>query len=103
MILRDLYHYLNMEAENGLPALYTIWDHDQSVLADSVRFYEVVGQKLGTDDWREIDDCLSGRAKQFGDQADAVKSAHRGFQLGLDILSILPYIGMKTGFFDLKV
>ena len=103
MILRDLYHYLNMESENGLPALYAIWDHDQSVLADSISFYEVVGQKLGTDDWREIDDCLSGTAKQFGDQADAVKSAHRGFQLGLDILSILPYIGMKTGFFDLKV
>tara|TARA_B100001971_G_scaffold210236_1_gene235304 strand:+ start:820 stop:3651 length:2832 start_codon:yes stop_codon:yes gene_type:complete len=103
LVLRDLYRYLNMDDGNDLPALYSIWDHDQRLLENAVEFYDGVRQRLGTDDWIQIDACLKGDAKQFSGQEDEVRAAHRGHQLGLEILSVLPYVGFKTGFYELKV
>ena len=102
-VLSDLYHYLNMEAGNGGPALYVIWDHDQVLLQDAIDFYDVVQQTTGNDNWIEVQACLSGEAAIFGSRAAEVRAAHKGFQLGLEILTMLPYIGMQTGFFDLSV
>ena len=102
-LLQALYHFLNMEADNGRPALYTIWDHDQVLLKDALDFYAAVDETLGSPGWAEVDACLSGTARQFKGQAQAVRAAHAGYQLGMEILGILPYIGMKTGFFKLKV
>lgn len=102
-LLQSLYHFLNMEADNGRPALYTIWDHDQVLLQDALDFYATVDETLGSPGWKEVDTCLSGSARQFKDQAESVRAAHAGYQLGVEILGILPYIGMKTGFFELRV
>ncbi len=103
LVLRDLYRYLNMDDGNDLPALYSIWDHDQLLLQNAVDFYDGVHQRLGTDDWVQVDACLKGDAKQFSAQEEEVKAAHLGHQLGLEILSVLPYIGLKTRFYELKV
>jgi acetyl/propionyl-CoA carboxylase alpha subunit len=105
-VLRDLYHYLNMEAEAELPALYAIWDHDQQLLQDAVDFYSTVQEKTGVTDWLDVCAIIDGDIdgdSAFGDAAESVQAAHAGFQLGLEILSILPYIGFKSGFFDFRV
>ncbi len=103
LVLRDLYHYLNMDGGNGLPALYSIWDHDRRLLEDATAFYDAVYQRLGTDNWAEVNACLKGDAKQFSGQAEEVKAAHRGHQLGLEILNVLPFIAIKTSFYELCV
>ena len=104
-VLADLYHYLNMDAREGLPALYAIWDHDDELLQDALAFYDSLETALGTSDWNALTKALSGKKGKDAlreQHAEAV-SAHEGFQLGLDILSILPYVGARAGFFELKV
>ncbi len=102
-VLRNLYHYLNMDDASGQPALYVIWDHDQELLGDALDFYETVYERLGTNDWLKVNGALSNGADAFGDESGAVQAAHLGFQLGMEILSVLPYVGMKSGFLDLVV
>jgi len=104
-VLADLYHYLNMDARDGLPALYAIWDHDDELLQEALDFYDALESKLDISDWKALNRALNTKKGKdlLGDRLAEVQAAHSGFQLGLEILSILPYIGMKSGFFDLKV
>jgi biotin carboxyl carrier protein len=53
----------------------------------------------------EIESAIEGGAPaEFSsDQWVAVKSAHIGFQAGTELISVLPYIAMQTGYFDLSV
>ncbi|MDA0791022.1 MAG: biotin carboxylase [Proteobacteria bacterium] len=103
VVLRDLYHYLNMDDSGGQPALYVIWDHDQELLADALAFYETVCERLDTDDWSEVTAALADGGQAFGADAEAVQAAHQGYQLGMEILAVLPYVGKKSGFLDLVV
>ncbi len=41
-VLADLYHYLNMDARDDLPALYAIWGHDDELLTEAVAFYDTL-------------------------------------------------------------
>jgi acetyl/propionyl-CoA carboxylase alpha subunit len=104
-ILSELYHYLNMDARDDTPALYAIWDHDQKLLQDALNFYEQLEALMGCSDWLEINERLSSDGAQalLGDHLDGARAAHAGFQLGMDILLILPYIGLESGFYGLRV
>lgn len=104
-VLAELYRYLNMDARDGLPALYAIWDHDDELLQEALGFYDSLEAELGISDWQALDKALKGKKGKdvFGARLTDIQAAHHGFQLGLEILSILPYIGRKTGFFGLKV
>ncbi|MCB1692721.1 MAG: hypothetical protein KDI19_08145 [Pseudomonadales bacterium] len=102
VVLAGLYHYLNMDARDGAPALYAIWDHDQLLLEEGLDFYRELEAKTGESDWLALDRLVrSGGIKS--DQASEIERAHEGFQLGLEILSVLPWIGHRSGFFDLRV
>ncbi len=103
-LLSDLYHYLNMD-DPELPALYTIWDHDRQLLTEALAFYEKLESGLGCSDWLELNDRLASRSlgDTFRDKVDDILAAHAGYQLGMDILKILPWAGMRSGYFDLKV
>jgi acetyl/propionyl-CoA carboxylase alpha subunit len=104
-ILADLYRYLNMDARDGVPALYAIWDHDEELLQEALEFYDGLEAEIGISDWQALEKALKGKRGKdvFGARLADVQAAHLGFQLGLDLLLILPYIGRKTGFFNLKV
>jgi acetyl/propionyl-CoA carboxylase alpha subunit len=104
-VLADLYRYLNMDAREGIPALYAIWDHDDELLSEALDFYDGLEIELGVTDWTALNKALKGKKGKdvFGARLIEVQAAHQGFQLGLDVLSILPYIGKRAGFFDLKV
>ena len=104
-ILANLYRYLNMDARGGVPALYAIWDHDEELLQEALEFYDCLEAEIGISDWQALGKALKGKRGKdvFGARLADVQAAHLGFQLGLDLLLILPYIGSKTGFFNLKV
>lgn len=105
-VLADAYHYLNMDYVEGAPALHQIWDHDNELQQDALAFYAEVEAKTGISDWLKLSKALEGKTNPKGiakkDWA-AVQSAHAGFQAGMEILSILPYLADKTRFFALKV
>ena len=105
-LLADTYHYLNMEAQDKAPASYVIWDHDSEVLHDAVNFYATLDEKLGAPSWDALQILLAGKEPPKGiakkDWVN-VQAAHAGYQAGSDILSLLPYIADKAGFYTLKV
>jgi acetyl/propionyl-CoA carboxylase alpha subunit len=100
-ILANLYRYLNMDARVGVPALYAIWDHDEELLQEALEFYDGLEAEIGISDWQALGKALKGKRGKdvLGARLADVQAAHFGFQLGLDLLLILPYIGRKTGFF----
>ncbi|MFA7554411.1 MAG: biotin/lipoyl-containing protein [Spongiibacteraceae bacterium] len=104
-VLADMYHFLNMDYIAGKPAANMIWSHDNTLLQKGVSFYASLKQRLGLTRFTEIETAVEGSAPNgFTDeQWVAVKSAHAGFQAGMEVLSVLPYIALQTGFFDLSV
>ncbi len=106
LVLSDTYYLLHMDAGVDLPAAHRIWEQDQAVLRDGAAFYATAQERLGISSWPELDDAL--KAKKAPKSFDAetwkqVREAHLGFQLGLELYSLLPLIGHKVGFFDLRV
>jgi biotin carboxyl carrier protein len=101
--LRALYHYLDLEDAPGKPPSQRIWDHDQEILQTGLDFYERVSQLTGVAGWRELCALLEGARDERiagADEArwEACRAAHRGFQLGLDLLLLVPRIGVAAGF-----
>ncbi|MFT5481703.1 MAG: acetyl/propionyl-CoA carboxylase alpha subunit [Halieaceae bacterium] len=105
-LLADTYHYLNMDYVAGEPASSMIWDHDNDLLQTALDFYEELGRRSDIEDWLELTTVLAGDVVPEGLEADdwaAVRSAHLGYQAGVDILALLPFIAEHTDFFELCV
>lgn len=105
-VLSELYRFLDMDYRDGRAATNQIWTHDQALLDKALSFYATFEQKVGENDWDKVKALLeadTAPADISAEQWPAIKSAHAGHQLGLELLSALPYIGVKTGFFELKV
>lgn len=104
-MLADLYHYLHMDYCPGKPAAYMIWDHDHELLEGALAFYKMLGQKLDITDYPQLRAALRGDRPEQIDAAQwqEVIAADAGFQAGMELLSILPYLARSTGFYALKV
>ncbi len=104
-ILAGTYHYLNMEPNEKAPAAYVIWGHDDEILQSALAFYANLEAMLDTSDFKELCTLLNGDAPVGFDteQWARAQAAHAGYQLGTEVLDILPYLASKTGFYDLKV
>lgn len=107
-MLADTYHFLNMDyvAGDKPPAAAMIWDHDNEILQAALAFYDELNNRLSAEDWLET--CSILDTEDVPDGIDAqqwveVRSAHQGFQAGVDILAILPSIAEATGFYELTV
>jgi biotin carboxyl carrier protein len=108
VILDELYHYLNMEHREGRPAQDIIWDHDDKILANALAFYQSLEEYIHTDNFTELTAILAQASAPIDsnlteDQWRAIRSAHIGFQSGIEILAVLPYIAAKTQFYQLSV
>ena len=106
-VLSEAYHFLNMNFNEDSPASSMIWDHDHDVLTQALGFYTELEKLLATDNYAELCKILA-KKKSPVDTLDAqqwlaIQSAHLGYQAGNEILSLLPFIGIQTQFFDLKV
>ena len=105
-LLADCYHFLNMDYVAGNPAASMIWDHDNKILVDALDFYAELNNRIDAKDWIELQSILAGHEPASGFDPDMwlqVRSAHKGFQAGTDILAILPSIAEATKFYKLTV
>jgi acetyl/propionyl-CoA carboxylase alpha subunit len=105
-VLSDAYHYLNMNYEADSPASTMIWDHDHELLQQAIEFYKVLESKTGTQDFAELSQLLEKSKAPKGFDSSSwpqVQAAHRGYQLGNDILLLLAHTAYHSGFFDLRV
>jgi biotin carboxyl carrier protein len=104
--LSELYLYLNLESRPGRGASEMIWDHDQRILSDASEFYAVLGIALGSQDYAAIARALDGTQPAKGLDAErweACRAAHAGFQLGNELLLLIPAIAHAAQFDQVKV
>lgn len=105
-ILADTYRLVNLDGTGG-PAAHRIWDHDRVMLDAALRFYERVAARVSSPmPWPALDATLRDEKPAFGIDADTwakVRAAHAGHQMGLEILSLLPMIAERVGFYDLAL
>jgi len=104
-VLADTYHFLRLDWNDTLPAANMIWDHDHAILSDAEDFYTELGKRFDTDDWAAMSELLAGSAPDAVDVSEwsAIQAAHRGYQVGAEILELLPAMARFTGFYDLDV
>jgi acetyl/propionyl-CoA carboxylase alpha subunit len=105
-VLIDSYYLLYMDAQAELPAAHRIWEQDQEILDEGAAFYAEVERRVGDMAWPELDALLKSKTPPKGfdsKQWSHVREAHLGFQLGTELYGLLPLIGDKVGFFDLRV
>ena len=105
-LLADTYNFLDMNYRQGRPAAEIIWDHDNELLQSGLAFYAELKRRLGLQDWGESQILLAGEKTPGGFSGrlwKQVRAAHAGFQSGLDILAVLPFIAETTGFYELDI
>jgi acetyl/propionyl-CoA carboxylase alpha subunit len=106
LLLADTYRLLHMEASIDAPAAHRVWEQDQLVLDEGEAFYAAVDDRIGDISWPELDALLRGEAPAAGFEPaewKQVREAHLGFQLGTELLGLLPLLAEKVGFYDLRV
>ncbi|KIH77691.1 Biotin carboxylase [Geoalkalibacter ferrihydriticus] len=108
VILEETYEYLNMNYDPMATAAEVIWDHDNEVLQKGLRFYATLRDKfkLEKDDYFKLNEILQKDKAPKGFNAqewEQVRSAHFGFEAGLELIGMLFLIGLNTKFWDFCV
>jgi biotin carboxyl carrier protein len=106
--LAELYHFLDLERRADKPPAEQIWHHDAEILDAALAFYAEVEARSGARSAAELDALFAGRphAKLCeGDDAlwQRCVASHRGFQLGLELLLLVPRVGAKSSFLEVTV
>lgn len=107
-VLNETYEYLHMNYRKHKPAAEIIWDHDNELLQQSLHFYRTLREKLGLerDEYFKLNEMVKKEKPQAGFDAetwDQIRSAHFGYEAGLELLGMLFLIGENTRFWDMKV
>ncbi len=105
-LLADTYHFLNMDYTPGAPAASMIWGHDHDILQQALDFYAELNNRVDAPDWIALQSLLAEDtvpAGFTGASWNEVRSAHLGFQAGVDIMAVLPSIAEATGYYNLTV
>jgi acetyl/propionyl-CoA carboxylase alpha subunit len=104
-VLADTYHYLNMEANERAAPARVIWSHDEVILSAAVEFYAQLEAMLDTSDFAKLESLLAGSAPKGFDESRwaQVQASHAGFQLGMEVLDLLPYTACQSNFYALSV
>ena len=108
VILDETYEYLNMSFRTEAPAAEVIWSHDEELLQTALRFYGALREKfrLGKDDYFELNRLLQQEKPQGGFDPDTwaqVRSAHFGYETGLELLGMVFLIAENTGFWKFRL
>jgi len=108
VLLRELYHYLDMETVANKPAAEMIWAHDDELLQEAFDFYASAADATGEDDWQKLTARLGGPIDaDIAGKDDALwaacQASHRGFQVGTALLEMIPRVGIQSGFLDIEI
>ena len=108
MILDETYNYLNMSSRQRVPAAEVIWGHDNELLQKALRFYGTLSEKFKVDreNYSRLTDILEKEKPQGGFDAamwEQIRSAHFGYEAGMEMLGMLFLIAENTRFWDLRV
>lgn len=105
-VVAATYELLNMDGAHSAAA-HRIWDHDREILDAARSFYaKLTARVVAGTSWMQLDAALRAATPSFGFEPaswGAIRGAHAGHQLGLELLSLLPLLGAKTGFEDMKL
>jgi biotin carboxyl carrier protein len=106
--LERLYRFVDLEARPGTPPAEQIWDHDAEILSDAQAFYAEVEARTGARDQTSLEALFAGAPDAALSNGDTelwgrCVAAHRGFQLGLELLLLLPRIAIRAGFHEVAV
>jgi acetyl/propionyl-CoA carboxylase alpha subunit len=107
-VLKDTYDYLHMDHRPHKPAAEIIWDHDNELLNQAIDFYKTIREHFGLhkDEYDKLNAILQKEKPQGGFDAEtweAIRSAHYGYEVGLEMLGMLFLVGVNTKFWDMKV
>ncbi|MBC8018331.1 MAG: biotin carboxylase [Verrucomicrobia bacterium] len=107
-VLNETYEYLHMNYRPHKPAAEIIWDHDNELLQQSLHFYRTLREKLGLarDEYFKLNELVNQEKPQAGFDVETweqIRSAHFGYEAGLELLGMLFLIGDTTKFWDMKV
>ena len=106
--LQALYYYLNLEETDTKPPSEKIWQQDAELLQTALEFYADIEARTGLREFSEVDSLFEGPqdARVAGDDPELWQqcvAAHRGHQLGLELLLLIPRIGVRSGFLEITV
>ncbi len=106
--LERLYHFLDLEDRAEKPPSEKIWGHDREMLDDALAFYAEVETRTGASSAEELDALFAGNENHALSGADPelwqrCVAAHRGHQLGLELLMLLPRIGVRSEFMEIRI
>ncbi|NTV50154.1 MAG: biotin carboxylase [Geobacteraceae bacterium] len=107
-VLNETYEYLHMNYRPHKPASEIIWEHDNELLQESLHFYRTLREKLGLEreEYFKLNELVKKEKPQAGFDAETweqIRSAHYGYEAGLELLGMLFLIGENTKFWDMKV
>jgi acetyl/propionyl-CoA carboxylase alpha subunit len=107
-VLNQTYEYLHMSFRPHKPAAEVIWGHDNELLQQSLHFSRTIREKFGfaRDEYFKLNKLLQKDEPQGGYDAETwerIRSAHFGYEAGLELLGMLFQIGINTRFWDLRV
>ena len=106
--LDTLYYFLDLEERRDEPPSEKIWSHDEELLENARGFYTEVAARTGAKAASELDALFGGveNSDLSGGDSDLwarCVAADRGHRLGLELLKIIPRIGIRAGFMDIRV
>ncbi len=107
-VLKDTYDYLHMDYRPHKPAAEIIWDHDNELLTQAISFYQTIREHFGLDkdEYDKLNVILQKEKPQGGFDAttwEEIRSAHYGYEVGLELLGMLFLVGINTKFWDMCV
>ena len=92
-VLADIYRFLNMMPDHDTPPLYAIWPEDLEILDRGLDFYHELGDRGMI--------SVDGQLKAGAD-TDVI-GAHHGYQMGLELLSVLPFLAECARYHEFQV
>ncbi len=106
--LGDLYSYLDLDPKSSKPACDKIWDHDDKILKEGLEFYSELAEILGKQSYEELEKSLMSSSSIAPDKINQATwekciQSHSAFQIGLDLIKILPAIGDLSGFLEIDI
>jgi acetyl/propionyl-CoA carboxylase alpha subunit len=105
-VLADTYHLFDMDWRREMPPAQVIWEHDHALLQRALDFYERLAARTGPMPWGVLCAALASPEPVGGLDAATwarARSAHAGFQAGVELLGLPALVGHRTGFYDTVV